>query len=485
MKSSKIGNLIGSAQSMAGKTSVRNAAIYTVGSMLPQFINVLLLPLFTRYLSASEYGILSYTTALCAFLFVLGTLSIHAYVLRHYFECKTDLERSNLFGNIAVFLVIYNLVLLSIEFLVFPRLFQVLDIQIPFEPFMKIALINCFIDILAVLPQVYFRIRQEALRFTMLTVSSVLLSTGFSFYLVVYAKMGILGRYYGLLGANTIMVVVYLLIIFRISSFSFDTRLLKNALKFSLPLIPTAILYNLTTMSDRFILERYISLSQMGIYAVGLSIANGLSFFNHGIYKAIEPEVFKMADRPDFHDRILKFKKYTTLILLAVSCSLIILSKEVVMLLIDPKFYESYKIIMFITMALCFQGIAIPFNCYLIATYQTRHMPAISAAGAISSILINFALVPRIGMYGAAISVIASSLITLLAYKFVTEHTSDIRWNLNSDLLLVIGAFIVSILIVQVDTPAIILTVVIKLTLFFALALLLFWHSKDNLFKAA
>jgi O-antigen/teichoic acid export membrane protein len=47
--------------------TVLNSGIYTIGSMLPQLFNILLLPIFTRYLTPAEYGILSYTTAISTF----------------------------------------------------------------------------------------------------------------------------------------------------------------------------------------------------------------------------------------------------------------------------------------------------------------------------------------------------------------------------------------------------------------------------------
>jgi len=80
---------------------IGNSAAYTLGNVLPQTINILLLPIFTRYLSRTEFGIFSYTAALCAFLAVIGNLSIHSYVLRHYFDCRTVQERRRLRGAVV------------------------------------------------------------------------------------------------------------------------------------------------------------------------------------------------------------------------------------------------------------------------------------------------------------------------------------------------------------------------------------------------
>jgi O-antigen/teichoic acid export membrane protein len=413
--------------------TVLNSGIYTIGSMLPQLFNILLLPIFTRYLTPAEYGILSYTTAISTFIYIIGSLSLHSYILRHYFECETEEERKRLFGSIAIFLLVYNLFLLGAELLILPMVFDSLKIRIPFYPYVVIELINTIINVCAILPQSYYRAKQDALRFILLTSSVVFLGTCASLYLVVFKGMGLVGRYYGILGANSLMLVVYFYIIQGISLFTFDRRLLKSSLRFSLPLFPAALLYNLNMMSDRFILERYVTVSQMGIYAIGTSIGNGLGLLSNSIYKAVEPDVFMMAQQPDFDKRMLRLKKYLIVAFLGVACILIIFSKEVVMVLVAKEFYKSYEIVSLIAVSKCFQTAAIPLICYMIACYQTRFMPVAGVIGAASSICLNIVLVLKIDIYGAALSAIITSVVMLGVYKIFTEKISKIRWKLYSD----------------------------------------------------
>jgi O-antigen/teichoic acid export membrane protein len=336
----------------------QNIVVYALGSMFPQAINILLLPVFTRYLSKSEYGILSYTTALCAFLFVAGNLSIHSYIIRHYFDCKTEEDRQGLFGTIFTFLITYNLLLLGAELLLFPEICKYFDIQVPFEPYVRLALLNNFFEVMSSIPLVFFRVNQEAGRFTALTSSQVILSSGLSLYLVVHEHMGVLGRYYGLLGANAVMFVLYLIIILRISRLAWDVRQLKKALLFSLPLVPAMFFSSLTTMSDRLILERYVSLSQMGIYTVGFAIGYGLSYLTNAIYRAVEPEVYQIAADSDFDKKMANLKRYVVIAIVVSGFIMIALSREVVTLLAAPNFYESYKIAALIAVAMILQGMS-------------------------------------------------------------------------------------------------------------------------------
>lgn len=454
---------------------VRNTSIYTFGNILPQLINVLLLPIFTRFLTKAEYGILSYTTALNVFLFLLGSLSIHSYILRHYFECDSEEEKKRLFGTVFLFLLVYNFFLLGAELLLFPVLSNYFHLRVPFQPYIKISLLINFIEIFAIIPQAYFRVKQKAGGFVLMTSLLIILSTVMSLYLVVWQKMGVLGRYYGLLGANLIFLCFYLIFCLKISKLVINTYLLKRALKFSLPLIPGTFFLSIITMSDRLILERFTSLSRIGIYAIGFTLGSALNFITTGIYRAIEPEIYRLAGTINFNIKMLTFKKYVVVFLTGLGCIMITFSREIVILFASPNFYESHKILILIAIAFIFQGISIPISCYLTATYNTHYIPLISLMGALSSIGINLILIPKIGIYGAALSSIVSSCVILAFYKIFTERISNIKWSLGPDLLLIGVTFILSFFILQLNTPSLIITILIKFFFVAMLSIFLIW----------
>ncbi len=463
---------------------IQNTGIYTLGNMLPQLINVLLLPVFTRYLSKEEYGILSYTTSLNVFFLVIGTLSVHSYVLRNYFECSGEKEKQQLFGTVSVFLIIYNLLLLGIAVNFFPIFFKYFGVQIPFDPYIRLALFINAADVTGVVPLAYFRVKQKAIPFVLLTFLQILIGTGLSLYLVIHLKMGVLGRYYGLLGAGLVMLVSYFIIIWKISSLRPDMNLLKKSLVFSLPLCPTAFFTTVMNMSDRLILERYVSLSEIGIYSIGFMVANGLSILTNGIYKATEPEIYRMADKPGFKQWMLNLKRYMVFIMLGIGCPLIILSKEIIMLLTAPNFHESFKITSLITVGMIIRGITMPVSCCLMANYATRYLPLITLTGALTSIGINFILIPQIGIYGAGISIIISSTVMLILSLFAARLVSGIHFHFGIDGIIISGACFLAYELSKLDFFNLKVTIISKLIIVAVMFGMTIWymiyHSKKE-----
>jgi O-antigen/teichoic acid export membrane protein len=421
-----------------------NPALYSIGNIAPQLINVALLPLFTRFLSREEYGIFGYITALSAFLALIGNFSIHSYALRHYFECKNSAEVRRMFGSMFIFLCLYNGILLAAELILLPPLFRATKISIPFDPYMRLALIGIAIENLIVIPLAYFRVREEAGRFISFTLAQTIINLGISFYFVVALGAGLIGRYYGQLGADVLMLVPALWIMIKISDFSLDPGTVNKALKFSMPLALTGFFYVMFTMLDRLVLERYVSLVELGIYTVGFSIAYGLNSVSNGIYKALEPVIYKLANDRAFDEKIVRLKNHLVFILISLGAVFIVFSREIVMIFAASKFYESYKIAALLSVRVIIVGISIPVTTYLVAINKTHMVPILELLCAIASSIFLFLLIPYFGMYGAAISGIISALLIIGAYAVLTERIHGIRWRHGKDLMVMSGIFLIS-----------------------------------------
>src|SRR3954469_24348396 len=109
---------------MADLKTARNVVLYTIGEIIPRVLSFLLLPVLTKYLSTSDYGISSYINTVVTFLYVLTTLSINSFVLRTFYKVKTEVEKKKLLGNIFLFLSLFALIMLCLEALLFPVLLQ-------------------------------------------------------------------------------------------------------------------------------------------------------------------------------------------------------------------------------------------------------------------------------------------------------------------------------------------------------------------------
>ncbi|MDZ7672400.1 MAG: oligosaccharide flippase family protein [Halanaerobiales bacterium] len=82
---------------------VKNTSLYTIGNILPKAISFLLLPLYTKFLTPEDYGILNSMILLRTFLIVFMTMAINKSVYRLYFDYEEKRKASS-----GQYLIKYN-----------------------------------------------------------------------------------------------------------------------------------------------------------------------------------------------------------------------------------------------------------------------------------------------------------------------------------------------------------------------------------------
>lgn len=453
---------------------ISNSAVYMAGNVLSQALAFFVLPVFTRYLSPADYGIFNYTTSIQSFIIIFSTLSLNSFVLRYYFEIEGSEEKRRLFGTIFLAIGLFSLLLLILGFLALPAAIKAFQIKVPFNPFFAIALVSTFLETASVVPLAYYRVTRKAWRFFWLTSSKAILTIALSLLLVAGFKMGILGRYYGILFFNALFVVVYLVIMFRVSALSFDLHILKKGLFFSLPILPAAFAGIALVTVDRLILERYVPISQLGIYSVGFTLGTALLIVVRGFYFAVEPELYKSFNTEGYAELIMRLKNSFLHFILLLGCILIVFSREFVGLFVTEQFHAAAFLIPFFVLASIFQGIQVFVDTTLYALNKTIYQPLILGGTLLFNIGGNLLLVPSFGITGSAITLMLSYLILYLTSIFVARRFTSIKWVWGKDMLTICAFSGLSIAVMLIRFESAYLTVLIKTGIVLPLALLAF-----------
>ena len=443
------------------------------GNIIFQALAFFSLPVFTQYLSPDDYGILSYTASIMSLLCVLASLSLQSFIVRHYFELKTDEERKELFGTISIFLLLVNSVLLLLEFLIFPSLLHYFNIKIPFHPYFQIALIINFLDVALIVPLTYFRVTRNPWGYFALSSSRPILSLGLGLVFVVYYKMGVMGRFYGSFIGNFLFFFISVFLIIKISRLRINLDILKSALRFSIPLIPCGVITVAISSTDKIILERYVPLSEIGIYSVGVTLGTVLSIIARGFHFAVEPEIYEAFNHKDFNKKIVIIKNNFLYLLISLGCIIIIFSKEIVMIAISEQFYECYKIIPFFIIGTIFRGVEMFVSTTLFALNKTIYGPVITGISFFINLLGNLILIPYLGILGAASASLVSFVILLIVSVHITSRFAEIQWKCLKDIGLILTTCGISVLLMSVQIGSPVETGVFKLVIVIFISIIL------------
>jgi len=461
------------------KKVIRNVSFYTIGAMIPKVIGFFLLPIFTRYLSPTEYGIMNYTNSITIFLFAFTVLSLNTYLLRYVFDYEKEEERKKLIGNVFLFITIINFIMFGIELILFPKIILAFNIKVKFHPYFLLALINNFLNVFSVVPLIIYRYKGKAINFVIINATNSFIQVIFSLILVIHFNMGILGRYYGSLIANVIFFVVYIIIIYKNAILNLNLLQIKKGLIFSLPLVPSTFLYIIIDVSDRIILERYVPLADLGIYSVSYTLGTILQIFAYSSYLAYEPIVFSKIGKSDFSQTIIKIRKYYLYAIFCLSFLYVLFSKEILLIMASPKFSSGFKIIPIIILSTILLSENYLFGTILMGIKKTKISLILNIIGAITNVGINLLLIPIIGIYGAAISTLTSYLIMFCFYYFyLNKHIGMKFLKINKDIIsLLVGSLLAYIFVYNFNSDMNLQFILIK---FLVACLYIIFISKLN-----
>jgi O-antigen/teichoic acid export membrane protein len=409
---------------MADFKTARNVVLYTVGEIIPRVLSFLLLPVLTKYLTTNDYGISSYINTVLTFLYVLTTLSINSFALRTYYKVKTELEKKKLLGNIFLFLSLFGLLMLCVEALLFPVLLRTFSVKVPFYPYFLLGLILNFFDVVSVVPLITYRLNEDAKGFVILTVGRTALQYVFVLLLIVYFKMGLLGSFVGRLIACVPFLFIYILVVKKKALFTINFSQIKEGLKFSLPLLPGALSYLVITMFDRIILERYVSLSDLGIYSVAATLALTLNIVIQGLYRSFEQKIFKEHNGANYLEQVDKLYRFYVAALYIPAFAVILFVKEILLFFTSTEYYEAQAYVIYLVTAVIISGINIFFGTTLIAEGKRKVISYSSFIAAIVSFIANVWFIKYFGVLGACIASIISFLVVFIFYysKAVMLH---------------------------------------------------------------
>jgi O-antigen/teichoic acid export membrane protein len=247
-------------------------------------------------------------------------------------------------------------------------------------------------------------------------------------------RAGAEGMLKGQMFGYGIMLPVFLFIGFKIINFTVRPAILRESLKFSLPMIPALLSAWVLNLSDRIFIERYFSLADVGIYSIGYKIAGLVLIISSAFNLAYNPVFYQLANSDDQVAAKKQLFSYnnTYVIVILLMCFLISLfSKDVIVILLDSRYAEAYKIVPIIALAYFISQAGGLMNLSIYQEKKTFAIMLISMFGALLNVGLNFLLVPVFGAYGAACATVLSFTgLTIIEYWYARKcYFIDYDWG--------------------------------------------------------
>ena len=254
----------------------KHSAIYGLGGLVSRILAVLLLPLYTHYLSTSDYGQIETLIALVTVLTIMLRFGISRAFFRFYFDADDDVGRRLVLRTSFWFTMSMATLGLVVVIALASPIAEWLFGDAGAANLVRASAVALWAQMNYEQLTSLFRVEERSVAFVIASLTNVLLTIGATILLVVVLDKGPLGV---VVGNFTGTLIVYLALLgYRREQLGLqlDRPLLRRMNHFGLPLVPTALLLWVTNFSDRFFLVKLTDTAEVGLYSVGVRVASAM-----------------------------------------------------------------------------------------------------------------------------------------------------------------------------------------------------------------
>lgn len=395
------------------KELVKNTIIIFIGKFCTQFITLLLLPLYTHFLSTEDYGYIDLIQTYLTFFIPLILLKIDAGIFRFLIDARKSEEEKNKIITNGIFIMFVELIISTILFAVAVKIFS-----IKYSILIVMNLIS--LSVLTFLLQIVRGIgKNKQYSFSSIIAAIVTIVLNLIF-LVGFHKNG----KYVLIASliSNIICTIYLLIVNKILKNVkikyIDKKLIKDLLKYSIPMIPNELSWWIVHVSDRTIISYALGVAANGIYSVSCKFSNILSsifnIFNLSWQESAALHI-KDTDKDEFFSNVINkvFNLFICFCIGILACLPFVFE-----LLIKDSYREAYKYVPILLLANIFSVLIGLIGSIYVAKKMTKEVAKTTMIAAIINLTIDIALIKVIGIYAAAISTLVSYML-LAIYRYI------------------------------------------------------------------
>ena len=414
------------------KSLAKDTAIYGLSSIIGKFLNYLLVPLYTYVLARTDdYGIVTNLYAWTALLLVLLTYGMETGFFR--FANREDYDARTVYKTAYMTLLISSALFTMLVVIFHQPLANALGYPDHSE-FVEMMFATVAIDAFACIPFAYLRYQKRPIVFAALKLLFVLLNIGFNIlFLVVLGKNDVFYVFLSNILATTIQTLCLLPMTMPRGG-RFDGQVLKDMLRYSLPLLVLGVAGIMNQTLDR-ILFPYLytgddAQAQLGIYGACFKVAMVMMMFTQAFRYAYEPFVFaKHKDRQSveaYADAMKYYIIFSYLILLGV-----IFYLDIFRYIVSSAYWEGLKIVPVVLWTYVFQGIYFNLSFWYKLTDETKWGAWFSLIGLAITLILQIVGVPLIGYWASCGSSLVCYFVIMLLSYFIGQKKAPIPYDLK------------------------------------------------------
>ncbi|MBU6359774.1 MAG: oligosaccharide flippase family protein [Chloroflexi bacterium] len=452
-----------------------HSLMYSLVNALTKFINFLLLPLYTRLLTESEYGTQDLVLTTLSLIGIISVLGMDAAGHRWYWDSEDLTLRKRTIAS-------WTWCQLSITFVFALIIWAMADVLATAiienrsaALYFRLAAIGQFM--FSALPDIlrnWLRLQQRPKTMMFFTLGTSLLAILTTIVFVAGFKWGLFGVFAApLLSQGVATLIAIALFGDWINPKYVSLPHLRGMLRYSLPLVPASLAFWVVSLSDRYFVQAYGSTDEVGLYSVGARLATVVVLLTTGFQQAWGPFSMSIRQRPDAN------KTYAQVLLIYVwlGCLLclgltLFAPNFVLLATAGGRWVDAAPVIGPLAFSFVMIGLQAIAGLGLEIKKKSISMASAFILAAFLNIIFNFLLVPTFGKVGSAwATLLAQSVIPIMLF-YQSQRAYPIPYPFGTVFLLFGIAFVAAFAGSNIQLPNSNLTLLLKIAIWLGFGLL-------------
>jgi O-antigen/teichoic acid export membrane protein len=409
----------------------RHSAIYGLGSIVARILAVLLLPLYTRYLSPTDYGLIETLIALSAVLTALVAQAMKSAFFRFYFDSAEPDSRLLVVRTAFWYVMAASTAVVIAGVALSQPISWVLFHTRSHGGLVIAAFIGLWSAMNYEQMTSLFRVEQRSTAYVTATLANVAITIAATVLLVVVFDEGPLGVLVGNFTGTLAVYAALLVYSRRALGLQFDRNLYRAMNRFGLPLVPSAVALWLTNFSDRFFLVKLTDAKEVGLYSIGVRVASAIVLLLTAFRMAWPAFAYSIDDDREARRTYSFVLTYVVFVCCWLALALGLLAPWILRLITTRPFYSAQNVVAPLAFGVAaFAGYVV----VQIGTGRARRTHAnwvVTGVAAALNVALNLTLIPPYGRMGAAIATVASYtlLFAAMAWRAHAVFPVPYQWR--------------------------------------------------------
>jgi O-antigen/teichoic acid export membrane protein len=406
----------------------RHSAIYGLGGLVSRILATLLLPLYTHYLPPGSYGRVEIVTAATAVLAIVLQMGISSAFFRFYFDAKEQAEKLTVIRTSFWFTMGMSTVGLVLGIVFADPVGHLLGLG--HDPtLVRAAAVGLWAQTNYQQLTALFRVEERSTQYATASVANVLITVAAMVLFVAVFHWGAVGLVVGNFTGTLTVYLVLLVYRYEQLGLEFDSALFRNMQTFGMPLVPSALALWTINFVDRQFIVHYKSAAEVGVYSAAVKIAAVITFVMVAFRTAWPAFAYSIEDDREAKRTYSFVLTYLLALTSWAALALGALAPWLVQLLTDPRYQRAEKGVALLAFA---GAVYAGYVVLAIGSGRARRTQlnwVVTGAGAAVNVGLNFWLVPRYGMVGAAVSTAVAYAVLFAGMTLYAQHVYPVHYQ--------------------------------------------------------